>query len=105
MSYPEPMSEAPYKPSPIDTAAVTLTPELNALVDILARNTHEVWAWRRVRDGWRHGPERSDRLKTTPMLVPYDELPETEREYDRSIVREVLKALIARGYDIQPPGR
>lgn len=85
---------------PIDTSAVTLPPDVVALQELLARNTHANWARRRRADGWQYGPMRNDEEKTTPMLVPYAHLPEAEREYDRDITTEALKALIALGYRI-----
>jgi hypothetical protein len=85
---------------PIDTSAVSLPPDVVELQERLALNTHANWARRRRADGWRYGPKRDDEEKTTPMLVPYEQLPESERQYDRDITTEALKALIALGYRI-----
>ena len=42
-----------YNPKPIDTDGVILSEELLALTELLAENTHEVWAAGRIRDGWK----------------------------------------------------
>jgi class 3 adenylate cyclase/tetratricopeptide (TPR) repeat protein len=92
-----------YKPGPIDTSRLVLTPEIARLSEILARNTHENWSRLRLIDGWRYGPHRNDEKKEHPNLVPYDQLLEEERQYDRQTSMEAIKALLAMGYTIQPP--
>ncbi len=89
-----------YIPKPIDTGSVQLDDELKRLTELLAENTHDVWAAGRLNEGWSLGPDRNDRLKTNPCLVPYDELPESEKEYDRQTAMETLKAIITLGYKI-----
>ena len=37
----------------------------------------------RTKDGWTHGAQRDDEQKHHPCLIPYADLSETEREYDR----------------------
>ena len=90
-----------YEPNPIDTSDIRLPPELQALTEELARNTHALWAAKRLADGWVYGPTRNDAEKTNPNLVPYPELAESEKEYDRAIATEVLKAVMAMGYNIR----
>ena len=46
-------------------------------------------------------PERDDLKKQHPGLVPYAALPESEKEYDRSTVLGVLRAILAMGYRIE----
>jgi RyR domain len=94
-----------YRPAPIDTSSVVLIPELDDLVEQLAVNTHDLWALQRLADGWTHGPRRDDRAKTHPCLVPYDELPESEKVYDRITAVGTLKAITALGYRIVPADR
>lgn len=89
-----------YTPAPQDTRGVTLSPELLALAEAMAENVHEVWAERRIAEGWSYGPVRDDAKKQTPCLVPYAELPEGEKEYDRSTALETLKLIVSRGYEI-----
>jgi hypothetical protein len=90
-----------YVPEPIDTSGVTLDEDLIALGEVLARNTHEVWARQRIADGWRYGAARDDRRREHPSLVPYDELSESEKKYDLNTALETLKATVAMGYRIE----
>ncbi len=94
--------KAPYKPSPIDTEDVILPQELLALTERMAENTHEVWAKNRVEQGWTYGPERDDAKLKHPCLLPYAELPEKEKLYDRVTALETLKLIRKLGFDIVP---
>lgn len=94
-----------WTPRPIDTAAVRLPPELEALTERLAENSHDVWGAQRLADGWTYGPARDDTARRHPDLLPYADLPESEKEYDRRAAMETLKAIIALGYRIEPPGQ
>ena len=87
-----------YKPEPIDTSRVQLNDEILELTERLAENAHEVWAQRRMAEGWRPGPRRDEAKKEHPSLVPYKDLPEEEKEYDRSTALETLKGLLALGH-------
>ena len=89
-----------YKPNPIDTSDVVLSAELIELTEKIAENVHNVWAAGRLEQGWTYGKERDDELKTSPCLVPYSELPESEKEYDRNTALETLKLIIKLGYKI-----
>lgn len=90
-----------YAPAPIDTSGVVLGDDIRALTELLARNAHEVWAQGRMAEGWRYGAQRNDRHREHPSLVPYDQLSESEKEYDRATAMETLKAIISLGYRIE----
>lgn len=90
-----------YQPTPIDTSAVPLAPDLARLLDKLAENVHEHWAQQRLREGWAYGPRRDDARKEHPCLVPFAALSEAEKEYDRITAGETLKTIMALGYRIQ----
>ena len=92
-----------YTPHPIDTGAVALSPQLLELSELLAENVHDLWAVERMKQGWTHGPSRSDARKEHPDLVPYAELPESEKLHDRATALGTLKAILALGYEIVPP--
>lgn len=94
------MAEATYVPHPLDTSHISLG-HLEPLLEDLARNAHEMWAQKRIADGWTYGPERNDKLKTHPSLVPYEELSESEKSYDRALVNEALKSILSLGYTIE----
>jgi len=74
--------------------------DLQPLLESLARNAHEIWAQQRLRDGWTYGAHRDDVRRTHPSLVPYENLSESEKEYDRIMVNETLKTILALGYRI-----
>jgi hypothetical protein len=92
-----------YQPKPIDTSAAQLPPELRDLTEQLAENAHELWAAQRIGEGWSYGPERDDRARHHPNLVPYKDLSESEKEYDRLTAVGTLKAILSLGYLIVPP--
>ena len=89
-----------YKPNPIKTEEIELSEDLLNLTEKLAENTHDVWAEGRIKDGWTYGEKRNDALKQHPCLVPYSELTESEKEYDRNTTLETLKLIIKLGYTI-----
>ena len=89
-----------YIPNPDETSDVELPEELLPLIEEMAKNVHEVWAQNRINDGWTYGPVRDDVNKMHPCLVPYDELPESEKEYDRATSQETLKLILKPGFVI-----
>lgn len=100
MSHTDP--RAGYEPRPIDTSGVSLPDPLVALLEALARNAHDVWAVQRFEEGWRYGVARDDERQLHPCLVPYEELPDEEKEYDRAMVRETIRSILVLGYEIRP---
>lgn len=89
-----------YIPKPIDLSDVELTEDLNELREAIAENAHEIWAENRQAEGWTYGPQRDDQLKQTPDMVPYSQLPEGEKEYDREMAMKTIKLLKKLGYDL-----
>lgn len=89
-----------YIPHPIDTSGVHFPPELKELSEMIAENTHEVWASARMAEGWHYGKKRDDKYLTTPCMVPYGDLPESEKEYDRKTSVETIKLVLALGFKI-----
>ena len=92
-----------YEPKPIDTSHVVLGADISDLTELLARNAHELWAAQRLKNGWTYGPTRDDAAKKHPCLVPYEELPDSEKEYDRNAAVGALKAIMALGFRIERP--
>lgn len=90
-----------YEPKPLDLQEVKLPQSLEELMEQIAENVHENWAKSRMDQGWVLGPERSDVDKTHPCLIPYDELPEVEKDYDRQTATQTLKLILALGYTIE----
>jgi hypothetical protein len=89
-----------YQPKPLDTSHIQLSSDLSELLEKLAENAHDVWATQRMKEGWSYGLKRDDSQKYHPCLVSYDDLPESEKEYDRKTASETLKAVIALGYRV-----
>lgn len=89
-----------YLPKPIDTTDIVLSDDLLALTEKIAANVHDVWAAGRIAEGWTYGEEKNVELKTTPCLVPYDELPESEKDFDRNTAVETLRLIVKMGYKI-----
>ena len=94
------MNKKKYIPQPIDTTDVKLPEDLEMLVEQMSKNVHEVWAQTRISQGWTYGERRNDELKTHPCLIPYEELPEEEREYDRNTAIGTLKLIMKLGFKI-----
>ncbi len=91
-----------YQPKPVDTTGVVLPEELLQLTELIAENVHEVWSAGRIAEGWTYGEKKDAVLKTTPLLIPYRDLPESEKEYDRRTAFETLKLIVKLGYRIVP---
>ena len=78
-----------YVPQPMDTSDIQLPEELNVLIE-----------QSRMEQGWTYGNERSDALKQHPCLIPYEELPEVEKAYDRDTALGTLKLISKLGFKI-----
>lgn len=89
-----------YQPKPIDTSDVVLSEELLALTEKIAENVHDVYAKSRMDEGWVYGQCRDDAKKTNPTLVPYAELPESEKDYDRNTALGTIKLIKKLGFEI-----
>ena len=94
------MKTSEYTPRPIDMSDVKLPVDLEMRIGEIAKNVHEVWAQSRLDQGWILGDKRDDALKTHPCLVPYEALPEQEKDYDRDTVMGTIKMLFKLGYRI-----
>lgn len=90
-----------YEPSPITLDDVELSDDLTELQEAIAENAHEIWAKARTDQGWTYGPERNDQKKETPDMVPYCNLPESEKLYDREMAMQTLKLVKKLGFEIK----
>ena len=90
-----------YQPTPIDTSNVELPAVVDELIELLSKHNHNVWSRGRLDSGWTLGPHRDDNKKQHPCLVPYEELPEGEKDVDRHTATEILKAIVALGFRIE----
>lgn len=80
-----------------------LPPELFAMTEQIAERIHDLWAANRRREGWRYGAHRNDLTREHPCLVPYAELPDHEKQYDRDTAFGTLRTILDLGYRILPP--
>jgi ryanodine receptor 2 len=92
-----------YVPRPLDLDHVKLGKDLEKLAERLAEHVHDVWAQARMAEGWTYGPRRDDEAKTHPGLIPYADLSEGEKAYDRRSALGTLRAIVALGYRLEPP--
>ncbi len=90
-----------YKPLLIDTSNIELDKDLLNLVETMAENVHDIWSKTRMEEGWMYGSRRDDERKQHPCLIPYSELPESEKEYDRNTAIRTLKLIKKLGYEIR----
>ena len=90
-----------YKPNPVDTNDVKLNKELLELMEVIAEHVHDIWSQARLAEGWKFGTKKDSTNKTTPLLVPYNQLPESEKEFDRSSALETVKLLIKLNFTIE----
>jgi len=65
-------------------------------IELLAELEHGRWNAERLLSGWRYGPVKNSKLKISPYLVPWNELPDSIKKYDRDAVKE-FPVLLAKG--------
>jgi len=74
------------------------------VLDELARGEHERWISSLEHDGWTPTSGPKDAVaKRHPLLVPWGELPESEREKDRDVFRNLPQMLGLVGYELVLP--
>lgn len=71
----------------------------------LARREHERWLRSKLADGWTYAPIRDEAKKQGPHIVPYDELDESMKEYNRNFFRKLPDTLAAVDYELYRVGR
>jgi hypothetical protein len=94
-------NQSNYEPHPLNLDDVPIEPELLELREAIAENAHEVWAKTRKEQGWTYGPERDDAKRLHPDMLPYNLLPESEKEYDRLMAINTIKLVKKLGWDLK----
>ncbi|MBQ3098858.1 MAG: Ryanodine receptor Ryr [Kiritimatiellae bacterium] len=89
-----------YTPRPADTSDVALPESLSPYLEAIAENVHETWAKGRIDAGWTYGQVRDEENKRHPCLVPYCDLSESEKDYDRHTAISTLKFICKLGFKI-----
>lgn len=92
-----------YQPTPPEHHDDNLPERLEVLIERLAEKVHDMWAAQRIKEGWSYGSQRDDDSKKHPCLVPYADLPESEKEYDRLTAKQSIASIMDFGYTIAPP--
>jgi hypothetical protein len=69
-------------------------------IERMAVMEHDRWCRERVASGWTYAPTRDDERRTTPYLVPWDDLTEDVKDYDRNAVRALPELLTHAGFEI-----
>ena len=93
-------ADGQYIPNPINVDEVVLPKEIEELTEYIAENTHEEWAKQRIKEGWTFAPKTNKKLKQSFDLVPYCELLDSEKEYDRKMAMNTLRVLYKYRYRI-----
>lgn len=95
------MADGRYIPNPINVDDVVLPKDIAALTEYIAENTHEEWAKQRLKEGWTFASKTNKKRKQSFDLVPYCELLDKEKEYDRKMAMNTLKVLCKYGYVVE----
>ena len=90
-----------YNPKLLDLMHVELPEGFEKLREAIAENAHDRWALERQSEGWTYGLKRDDSKLETPDMVPYAQLPESEKQYDRIMAEDTIKLLLALGCKIE----
>ncbi|MGZ4865035.1 MAG: RyR domain-containing protein [Halobacteriota archaeon] len=100
---PEKLAAAGYVISPAfsNDRALSFPDEI---LEKLAEAEHERWIQFMKHDGWSYGPETDRSKKKHNCLLPWDELPEDEKEKDRDLVRDIPNLLALGGYTVVKSG-
>jgi hypothetical protein len=72
-------------------------------IELLAESEHERWMKEKLEAGYAYGPKLDDELKVHPRLVPWSELPEDFRQYNREAVAGIPEILSDAQFEVYRP--
>jgi hypothetical protein len=80
-----------------DLPQVVLTGEQ---VEKLSRREHQRWMDLKLKQGWKYAPETDKQHKLHKWIIPYEKLPEEEKDKDRVLVKAIPEILAKAGLTI-----
>jgi hypothetical protein len=89
--------------APAGAPAVTVD-RADPRVEMLAKKEHERWLRVKRKTGWRYGDPRDDDRLLHPLVRPWAELPEREREKNRKAIENLPKIVAAAGLTLARRG-
>lgn len=69
-------------------------------IEMLAECEHDRWMRGRIERGWHFGVKRSTAQRTNPFMIPYADLPETIKEFDRDPARNLPELVSSIGLGV-----
>ncbi|XP_065188366.1 ryanodine receptor 3-like isoform X2 [Sycon ciliatum] len=94
-------SNETFMPQPTDTSNVELTDDLEECVEVFSAHCHDTWAMRKFAHGYHYGPERDVEKRLHPLLRPYKDLSENDKELSRNPCKTEIQAMIAWGWSLR----
>ena len=94
------LDQAIFTPDPVDTVGTDLPGALVPMQEKIAENLHELWAMNRIQAGWTFALVRDENKKQNPSLTAFERLPESQRQFNMTMVGQTLKTIIALGYHV-----
>ncbi|MGC9336437.1 MAG: RyR domain-containing protein [Anaerolineae bacterium] len=73
-------------------------------LELLAEREHERWMHAKLAGGWQYAPQTDQLRKLNQAMLPWDELPEEEKDKDRNLVRGIPEIVAKAGYAIEKVG-
>jgi serine phosphatase RsbU (regulator of sigma subunit) len=71
-------------------------------IETMSMVEHIRWSWDKRLNGWTYSNIKDETIKTHPGLVPYNDLPDSEKEKDRELVRLIPSLLKDIDYEAYP---
>jgi hypothetical protein len=96
------LERAGYRLQPASRA--TSLPKLTTReIELMAEMEHGRWVVERLQGGWRFDRDRNPAKKLSPYLVPWTELTDEEKQWDRNAVMEWPRVLAKAGLEVVRP--
>jgi len=79
-----------------------ITAVIHDNLELMATEEHNGWMDTKRADGWRYGPVKDKDLREHPLMIPYSQLPESEKKKDRASMLNYPRLLGNAGFRIVP---